>query len=530
LRRGSSELRPTGPGPCGESVPMRGYFYDYDPFIVCLSVVASILAVYVALDLTGRVAASQGAARFAWILAGALVTGVGMWTMHFTGMLALRLPVTVTYTVKGALSALVIAVAASMVWLLVAATREAMSLWALLAASVLGIGMGAMHVVAMRAMRLAATPVFETPMIFLSVVIAITASVALVSLASRLRSDETSGTRRRRLVASLVIGLCVASMHYTAMAGTTFRPVAAGRASESAQLLATHVLAYAVITGCVLMVVLALASAAVGRALERRARVATEHARLQAEAEHARDAAQAANRAKSAFLAAMSHELRTPLNSIAGYTQILQLGVHGQLTAQQLDDLARIERSEKHLLALINDVLTFTSLEAGGVAINPQRVSADSLMSTVEAMITPQMQSHGLRFMRHRARDALTLYCDPEKAEQVLLNLLSNAVKFTPRGGTIELQSCAVDGVGRISVRDSGAGIPKEKLEAIFEPFVQVERTLTSVTEGAGLGLAISRNLARAMGGDLRVWSKVGKGSVFTFEIPLAANFVAADA
>jgi signal transduction histidine kinase len=273
---------------------------------------------------------------------------------------------------------------------------------------------------------------------------------------------------------------------------------------------------------------LALGGAAVGRALQQRARLATEHARLREEAERARDEAQAANRAKSEFLAAMSHELRTPLNAIAGYTDILQLGVHGPLTEQQQNDLSRIQRSQQHLLALINDVLNFARLEAGKVRIVPRPVSAESLMSTVEAMITPQVESRGLRFVRHATDGDLTVYCDPDKAEQVLLNLLSNAVKFTSPGGTIELQSRAEDGVAHISVRDSGAGIPQDKLEAIFEPFVQVERTLTSNAEGAGLGLAISRDLARAMGGDLRVESTVGAGSMFTFDLPLAREEVAA--
>jgi signal transduction histidine kinase len=504
---------------------MQGY---YDSFIVCLSVLAAILAVYVALDLTGRVAASGGAIRSAWILGGALVTGVGMWTMHFIGMLALRVPMTVTYTVEGVLVALAIAVASSIVWLLVAATRAATSLAVLLAGGALGIGMGAMHVVAMSAMRLAASPVVDRRMIALSMVIALVASVAVVSFASRLRADEGSVGVRRRALASVVIGGLVATVHYTAMAGVRFRPAPPAAASPSGELLATHGLAYALIAGCALMVGLALASAACGRALQRRARVANEHARLRAEAERARDEAQAADRAKSGFLAAMSHELRTPLNAIAGFTQLLQLGVHGPLNDQQRDDLARIERSEKHLLGLINNVLNFARLESGHVPMHSQRVTADAIVSPVEAMITPQMESRGLRYARRHAGDDIALYCDPEKAEQVLINLLSNAVKFTPQGGTIELESCAADGVARISVRDSGVGIPEDKLAAIFEPFVQVERNLTSVTEGAGLGLAISRDLARAMGGDLRVRSTVGKGSVFTFELPLAQTRAAA--
>jgi signal transduction histidine kinase len=497
---------------------MQSYF---DPFIVGLSVLASILAVYVALDLTGRVAASGGTVRSAWILAGALVTGIGMWTMHFTGMLALHLPVTVTYTVQGVLLSLAIAIAASIVSLLVAATRGSMSVSVLLAGCLLGIGMGAMHVVAMGAMRMAAMPVFDNAMILLSMVIAIVASIALVSFASRLRADEGYGGLRRRLVASVGIGILIAVMHYTAMAGTTFRPAAAP-APASGELLATHGLAYTAIASCALVVMLALGGAAVDRALQRRARIAAEHARLRAEAELARDEAQAANRAKSEFLAAMSHELRTPLNAIAGYTDILQLGVHGPLTEQQQLDLARIQRSQQHLLGLINDVLNFARLEAGKVRIEPRAVSANSLMSTVEAMIAPQVQSRGLHLVRHPADANPTIYCDPDKAEQVLLNLLSNAVKFTPPGGTIELRACASNDVARISVRDSGVGIPEDKLEEIFEPFVQVERHLTSPTEGTGLGLAISRDLARAMGGELLVRSRVGEGSVFTFELPLA--------
>jgi signal transduction histidine kinase len=498
---------------------MQGYF---DPFIVCLSVLASILAVFVALDLTGRVAASGGTVRSAWIVAGALATGVGMWTMHFTGMLALHLPVAVNYTVRGMLLALAIAVAASIASLLVAATRGSMSLAVILCGCLLGIGMGGMHVVAMGAMRMAAMPVFDMRLIVLSMVIAIAASIALVSVASRLRSLEGSSGWRPRLAASLVIGGMIAVMHYTAMAGTTFEAAPMAAASSSAQVLATHGLAYTAIASCALMILLALGGSAVDRALQHRARLATEHGRLRAEAELARDQAQAANRAKSQFLAAMSHELRTPLNAIAGYTEILQLGVHGPLTVQQQDDVARIQRSQKHLLGLINDVLNFARLEAGKVRIKPQTVKTSVLLSTVEAMITPQVEAHGLRLVCEPAPEPVEVFCDPEKAEQVLLNLLSNAVKFTPRGGTIEVRSSATDRTAQISVRDSGVGIPQDKLETIFEPFVQVERNLTSPAEGAGLGLAISRDLARAMGGDLRVESTVGAGSVFTFELPLA--------
>jgi signal transduction histidine kinase len=495
---------------------MQGHF---DPTIVILSVLTAVLSVYVALDLTGRVAASGGAVRYAWVVAGALATGVGMWTMHFTGMLALRLPVPVSYEVPGVAISLVIAVAASVLSLSVAATRRAVSVAVFVAGVLLGIGMGAMHVVAMSAMRMAATPAFDARLIVLSMAIAIVAGVLLVSLASRLRSDETLRGWRRRMAAALLVGPMIAIMHYTAMAGTSFAPGPAPLVSQS-QLLATHGLAYTAIASSLLMVLLALGGAAVDRTLQRRLDATSEHARLRSEAESARDAAQAANRAKSEFLAAMSHELRTPLNAIAGYTELLQIGVHGQLNDKQQDDLARIQRSQKHLLSLINDVLNFAKLEAGKVQLYPQTVRVDMLVSTVEAMIAPQLRSRDLHFSRHCDADVPNVFCDPDKTEQILLNLLSNAAKFTTAGGSIDVSARGANESVQISVHDTGVGIAPDKLDVIFEPFVQIERNLTQNVDGAGLGLAISRDLARAMGGELSVESEVGVGSTFSLTLP----------
>ena len=164
---------------------------NFDPVIVALSALAAALAVYVALDLTGRVAAADGTSRWAWVLAGALSTGAGMWTMHFTGMLALSLPVGVSYTMRGIAAALAIAVAASTMALLVSASGPAISITVLAAGTLLGLGMGAMHVVAVGAMRMAAKPVMDTGMIALSIVVAIIAGIALISMSSRLRADES---------------------------------------------------------------------------------------------------------------------------------------------------------------------------------------------------------------------------------------------------------------------------------------------------------------------------------------------------
>jgi signal transduction histidine kinase/FixJ family two-component response regulator len=258
----------------------------------------------------------------------------------------------------------------------------------------------------------------------------------------------------------------------------------------------------------------------VAESLARRAALAVDNARLYRDAERARADAEAANQAKSDFLATMSHELRTPLNAIAGYTELLEMELRGPVTSEQREDLGRIRRSQRHLLALVNDVLNFARLDTGYLQYDITSVALADALNEVEALIAPQLQAKGLTYALVLPPKTLTVIADREKLQQVVLNLLSNAVKFTPAGGRIDVACVAQATTVAITVRDSGRGIPGDKLEAIFEPFVQVERALTRETEGSGLGLAISRQLARAMNGELAVDSVLGAGSTFTLTLP----------
>jgi PAS domain S-box-containing protein len=238
-------------------------------------------------------------------------------------------------------------------------------------------------------------------------------------------------------------------------------------------------------------------------------------------AEQARLEAESANRSKSEFLAVMSHELRTPLNAIGGYAQLLELGIRGPVTDQQRADLDRIKKSQAYLLSLINDVLNFAKIESGHLKVE---LAAFPLHEVVEGMrdfVQPQIRERGLSFAVERCEPGLIVRADRDKVQQILLNLLSNALKFTPAGGRIGLR-CATtpDGDAIVAVEDTGQGIAPDKLEWIFEPFVQVDRRFKREQEGIGLGLAISRELARAMGGELTVRSIEGQGSVFELRVP----------
>ena len=230
--------------------------------------------------------------------------------------------------------------------------------------------------------------------------------------------------------------------------------------------------------------------------------------------------AEASNRAKTGFLAAMSHELRTPLNAIAGYAQLMQEGVGGDVSDQHHEYLTRIRNSQQHLLGIVNDLLNYSKLEAGGVTYEREHIFAHEVLDGVLSMVTPQIERKQLRLTRGDCSPDVVAIADRLKVEQVVLNLLSNAVKFTPEGGAITVFCRRDDQTVTIAVRDTGPGIPEDKLEAIFDPFVQLGRTLTSKHEGAGLGLAISRDLARAMDGDVNVRSIEGQGAEFTLRLP----------
>jgi PAS domain S-box-containing protein len=275
--------------------------------------------------------------------------------------------------------------------------------------------------------------------------------------------------------------------------------------------------------------------AKVTRDLTERKRAEEQREMLLVREHDARVEAEAANRAKSEFLTTMSHELRTPINAITGYTELLDMGLAGDLTEKQRAQLERIHASSRHLLALVEDILDLAKIEAGRIEVAREagrlRESVDAALS----LIGPQAAAGGIDLIdAMHAQDQLFVG-DEGRLRQILVNLLSNAVKFTEPGGKVVVSCgpCASDGSELpgsddgswvcLRIEDTGVGIPREQVETVFEPFVQGDTELTRTKGGTGLGLTISRELARLMGGGLAVQSEPGKGSIFTLWLPTCA-------
>ena len=255
-------------------------------------------------------------------------------------------------------------------------------------------------------------------------------------------------------------------------------------------------------------------------ALEQQARAHAE--RLRSEAEAARAEAERANNSKTDFLAVMSHELRTPLTAIMGYEELLSDGITGPVTELQRQQLGRINASARHLLGLIDEILTFARVDIGRERVRWESMSVNHTLGDAAALVEPMAAAKDIKFIVELLEEDQAIQTDATKLRQMLVNLLSNGIKFTEKG-EVRVSCSVASGVLQVRIADTGVGIAAENIEDVFEPFWQAEQTATRRTGGTGLGLSVTRKLARLLGGDVTVASRVGKGSTFLLTLPMKA-------
>ena len=487
----------------------------YNPALVAISYAIAVLASYVALDFTERVGRERGRRRVFWWLGGAAAMGSGIWSMHFIGMLALQLPATMSYDVPLVLLSVLVAVAASALALHVG-SRRALPVQVLIGAGLLmGAAISGMHYIGMAAMHIDAAITWSVPLVVASVAIAVIASFAALLLAFRLRHDEGRLFGWLKLGAASVMGFAVVGMHYTGMAAASFGPAFSTSHGHAGLTLHTQGLSVAVIAGTLLILGLALASAAID-----------ERERLLEREQLVRHDIETASRLKDEFLATLSHELRTPLNVIIGRTQMLRTQVHDPQRVHELTET--IERNGAALARLVEDLLDISRITLGHVRLEPQPMRLADLLTIATQGIQPAAQAKDIT-LAVRSSDAGLVTGDQTRLQQVIWNLLTNAIKFTPPHGKVEIALTRVDRTITLTVSDSGCGIEASFLPHVFEPFRQAEPSNSRTHGGLGIGLSIVRHLVELHGGLITVSSEgVGRGSVFTVTLPAASDQPAA--
>ncbi len=485
---------------------------QYSLLLVAISIAIAIMASYVALDLTGRLAAARRHARW-WWLCGPLAMGVGIWSMHFVGMLALHLTVPVRYDGVLVVLSVLVAIAASALALFVASRPVLpMSVLAVSSASMGGAITG-MHYIGMAAMRLPATITWQPLLVVASVIIAVAASFVALLMAFRLRNASDGLFGWVKFAAATLMGIGIAGMHYTGMAAARFVPSVVD-VEPGALSLHSTAMSIAVIVGTVIILSMALAGAAFD-----------ERARLLAREQQARRDAEAASRLKDEFLATLSHELRTPLNVILGRTAMMRTRPVANDPQKVLAAADAITRNGEALRHVVDDLLDVSRMAAGGLHLERQPVDIATLLAAATESIGLSAGAKSIRLTIEAPPGLPRLMGDPARLQQVIWNLLNNAVKFTPPGGQVRATVRRDHSGIVLAVNDTGCGIDPAFLPHVFDMFRQAEPNSSRTQGGLGIGLSIVRRLVELHGGTVTADSPgLNRGATFRVYLPHQAG------
>jgi signal transduction histidine kinase/CheY-like chemotaxis protein len=498
---------------------------EYQLSLVVVSVLVAVLASYTALALAARVWHAEPALARWWIAGGAFAMGTGIWSMHFIGMLAFRLPIPLGYDLGITMLSwlLPIAVSAGALWLV---TQRQVSRKLIVGSAVLmGLGINAMHYLGMAALRMQPGIRWDATLVAASIAIAIGASAAGLAMALKLRGGQGQVVRYR-LVAAALMGAAIAGMHYTGMAAAEF-PADSVCGAASGSFTATE-LALLVIMGTLGVLGMVLLTAVFDARLAARSQLllasqqsAAERHRLLDVERNARAEAERLSELKDQFLATLSHELRTPLNAILGWVQILHRKSDPASVAKGLET---IERNARLQARLIEDLLDVSRIVSGNVRLERQLVDMAKIVASAIDTLRPTAMARCIALQACLAADSVLVWGDSVRLQQIVWNLLANAIKFTQESGEVRLGLCR-DGEHVVcTVSDNGPGIGAAFLPHVFERFRQADGSTTRRHGGLGLGLAIVRQLVELHGGAVTAHSDgVGRGASFRVCLPAAA-------
>ncbi len=489
---------------------------QHDLRFVAVAGLLCAFASWTTVAILARANAAKGSSRRLWVMIAAVVFGAGIWTTHFVAMLAYRSVLPVSYDVMLTGLSIVIAIAFSGAGFALIFVPH----WRVMGAAIVGLGISAMHYTGMAALRGPFILSFDWHYVDASILLGVAFAVTAAYAGTSIRGIGG------RAVAATLLTLAIVGMHFTGMTAATM--TMAPIALSGAAILEPLWLAVAVASVGILIIGLGLTGAHLDSHLAHRRKQEADRLRryiseLEATQAHltaALTTAEAANEAKSAFLAAMSHELRTPLNAIIGFADFMLMSHIPLTTAKRDSYVTEIRDSGNHLLALINDILDLSRLDAGKEELSERRVGSRSLLEDAIRMVALRANEEGLN-LDLAAPDGLPdLVVDERRIKQVVLNILSNAIKFTPAGGRIAISAKLVQENFTICIRDTGIGIAKDDIPKAMERFSQIDRRLARRYEGTGLGLALSVRLMALHGGTLAIESELNVGTLVTITLP----------
>jgi signal transduction histidine kinase/CheY-like chemotaxis protein len=496
----------------------------YEPTLVFLSILAAFFASYTTLSLAMRVKVSQGYAPHAWMAGGAFAMGTGIWAMHFIGMLAFRLPMPLAYDPLITFVSWLLPVLVSGLALWQLRHRELRGRHLAWGALLMGLGINAMHYTGMAGMRMDPAITYDPWLFLASVAIAIGASSGALWIGFRL-NDSLPHPRLAQLGAAAVMGAAIAGMHYTGMAAAHFDAASVCRAADNGVnqdhlAILVAVASFAVLSIALLAAIFDTRLESRNRTLAASQEAAAERQELYLREQKARVEAEHLSQLKDEFLATLSHELRTPLNAMLGWSQLLLQGRRDEAMLRR--GLETIERNARAQSQLIEDMLDMSRLIAGKIRVEAKAVTPAEFVNAALETARPAALGKQIQLVAEVDYDAGPVLGDPGRMQQVMSNLVSNAIKFTEPGGRVSVSVRREGEEVAIDVADSGIGIDPAFLPYVFDRFRQADSSSARRHGGLGLGLAIARQLVELQGGAITVASSgVGRGATFTVHLPI---------